>query len=119
MSAESGNLSLFYQNAKNEQETCFAKQPFSHLSYQGYFGVSARNLAASDEQNMDVDIKSIKLTNFDPTKYRRNEDLLTPDEKAKAEEDIITLRNEMGFTDEEFLEELLGGDAELVFTDEL
>jgi hypothetical protein len=66
-----------------------------------------------------VDLKSIKLINYDPTKYRRNDELMTPDEVQKAEYDIVTLRNQMGFTDEEFLEEMVGGDAKTLFTDDM
>jgi Mg/Co/Ni transporter MgtE len=64
-------------------------------------------------------LKSIRLTNFDPTKYNRNEELFTIDENQKANSEIVELRNALGFTDEEFLETLSGPDNNLVFTDEL
>lgn len=77
--AEQGNLSLSYLDDRREVVDCFIQQPFSNLSYQGYFGVSARNVE-SDSSNFDMHLKSIRLTNFDPTKYNRNEELFTIDE---------------------------------------
>lgn len=64
-------------------------------------------------------LKSVRLTNYDPTKYRRNEELFTIDENEAANKDIVELRNALGYTDEEFLEQLSGPDSYLVFTDEL
>ena len=64
-------------------------------------------------------VKSIKLINYDPTKYVRNEELLTVDELNVVDDQIVTMRNKLGYNDEQFLEELIGSSGKLVFTDEL
>ena len=64
-------------------------------------------------------MKSIKLINFDPTKYVRNQELLTNFELNESTASITELRNSLGFSDDEFLQELSGADSKLVFTDEL
>jgi hypothetical protein len=79
--------------------------------------VSARNPESKPE--MDLHLKSVRLTNFDPTKYRKQADLMTAFEVNRANGEIVSLRNSLGFTDEKFLEELVGGDIATVFTDEL
>ena len=118
LGADQGNLRLSYLNDRHEVVECFSNQHFSNLSYQGYFGVSARNVESA-AANFDAHLKSIRITNYDPTKYRRNEDLFTTTENMQANSEIVELRNALGFTDEEFLEELAGPDSSLVFTDEL
>lgn len=118
LTSEAGNLSVAYINDRKETVQCITKQPFSNLSYQGYFGISARNTNLKDTI-LDMHIKSVKLTNFDPTKYKRNEDILTAAENNQAQSEIILLRNSLGFTDEQFLEQLAGAESSLLFTDEL
>lgn len=118
LTAERGQLSVQYLSEKKELVSCIEQRPFSLLSYPGYFGVSARN-TEKRENAMDMHVKSARLTNFDPTKYSRTSDLFTADELNKANSDIILLRESLGFTDEQFLEELTGGDINQVFTDEL
>ena len=68
---------------------------------------------------MDMHVKSVKVTNFDPTKYKRNEDIMTIAEANQATDEINILRNILGFTNEQFLEQLMGADAAIMFTDEL
>jgi hypothetical protein len=118
LNADQGQLSISYLNDRRELKECIVKQPFSSLSYQGYFGITARNIQDSSA-NFDMHLKSVRLTNYDPTKYRRNEELFTIDENEAANKDIVELRNALGYTDEEFLEQLSGPDSYLVFTDEL
>ena len=64
-------------------------------------------------------VRSIKLTNFDPTKYVRNDELLTVAELNVVDDQIVTMRNKLGYNDEQFLQELVGSSGKLVFTDEL
>lgn len=64
-------------------------------------------------------MKSVKVTNFDPNKYKRNEEIMSVKEFNDATNDIVLLRNSLGFTDEQFLEQLVGADSALLFTDEL
>lgn len=59
------------------------------------------------------------MINYDPTKYVRNEELLTADELNVVDDQIVTMRNKLGYNDEQFLQELVGSSSKLVFTDEL
>lgn len=118
LSSENGSLSVSYLNDRKEQVSCIVKQPFSNLSYQGYFGISARNTMDPDTV-IDLHVKSVKVTNFDPNKYKRNEEIMSVKEFNDATNDIVLLRNSLGFTDEQFLEQLVGADSALLFTDEL
>jgi hypothetical protein len=68
---------------------------------------------------IDLHVKSVKVTNFDPNKYKRNEEIMSVKEFNDATNDIVLLRNSLGFTDEQFLEQLVGADSALLFTDEL
>lgn len=75
-SANQGTLSVSYLNDRKETIQCLVDKPFQNLSYNGYFGITARN-KEKESFNFDMHVRSIKLTNFDPTKYVRNDELLT------------------------------------------
>lgn len=118
LTSENGHLSVAYLNDRRETIQCIKDQPFSNLSYPGFFGISARNTI--DRENViDMHVKSIKVTNFDPTKYKRNEDKMTTSEAIEAGNEIDMLRDALGFTNEQFLEQLVGADSSVLFTDEL
>jgi len=42
-SANQGTLTVSYLNDRKEQIQCLVDKPFQNLSYNGYFGITARN----------------------------------------------------------------------------
>jgi len=90
----------------------------SNLSYNGFFGISARNTSKPDEV-IDMHLTKATLINYDPTKYKTDDELLSSDELEKRNDSVIGLREALGYSDEEFLKELNGESTSVVFTDEV
>jgi hypothetical protein len=118
MMAKSGTLSISYNDDKNVVVNCVQGMRMSNLSYNGFFGISARNTNKPDE-TLDMHLTKVTLINYDPTKYKTDDELLAPDELEKRNDAVISMREALGYSDEEFLKELNGEKTSVVFTDEV
>lgn len=118
MIGDKNKLSIAYINDRGEQKKCIREKGFAFLAIPGHLGVTARNVKKEDK-NMDVSLKSIQMTNFHPERYTKGHELFTEDEHKKAELDKMALKESLGFTEEQFLEELVSGDQAVIFTEEL